>query len=324
MILAGDIGGTKTVLATFGEGPDPVRTQEFKSGDFASLEAVIDAFAPERVAAACFGVAGPVIGDSAKITNLPWTIATPSLTQRLGGARVTLLNDLQATAFGMLALPAAKFAVLQAPATAATDGTIAVIAPGTGLGEAVLVSVAGEYRALPSEGGHADFAAMTDDEFELVRFLRKRHGDHVSNERVLCGAGIGDLYSFERERSTAPEPAWLARQIASGDRNAAVSQAAVAGTDPCCVAALDRFAALLGAEASNLALRSLALGGVVIGGGIPPKVLPILQRGGLIERFNAKGRFSNWTRALGVRVALEPRAALFGAAHHATMKDQAQ
>jgi glucokinase len=323
VILAGDIGGTKTVLATFGDGPDPVRMQEFKSGDFASLEAVIDAFAPERVAAACFGVAGPVIGDSANITNLPWTIATPSLAQRLGGARVTLLNDLQATAFGMLALPADKFAVLQAPAATVSDGTIAVIAPGTGLGEAVLVSIAGEYRALPSEGGHADFAAMTDDEFELVRFLRKRHGDHVSNERVLCGAGIGDLYSFERERSTSPEPAWLAQQIASGDRNAAVSRAAVAGTDPCCVAALDWFAALLGAEASNLALRSLALGGVVIGGGIPPKVLPILQRGGLIERFNAKGRFSNWTRALGVRVALEPRAALFGAAHHATTKDHA-
>jgi glucokinase len=205
---------------------------------------------------------------------------------------------------------------LQREEVTVNGGTVAVIAPGTGLGEATLVDIGGRYHALPSEGGHADYAPGTDEEVELLRFLRKRYGGHVSYERVLSGAGIGDLYSFAREASGTSEPAWLAAKIAAGDRNAVISEAALAKTDECSVRALDLFAANLGAEAGNLALRTLATGGVVIGGGIPPKILPALQSGGLVERLNNKGRFSKWTRALGVRVALEPRAALLGAAHH--------
>jgi glucokinase len=328
VILAADIGGTKAVLAIC----DPatpalaiVRETIYHCADYPSLEAILDEFVPRGVrhglVAACFGVAGPVVDATAKITNLPWTIDAAALARRLG-VPVALLNDLQATALGALVLPGTAFAVLQVPAAPTRGGTIAVIAPGTGLGEALLVSDGRRYRALPSEGGHADFAPGSDDEIELLRYLRRIHGAHVSYERVLSGAGIGDVYDFLRTTTGAAEPAWLAAELAAGDRNAVISQTALAGRDPVCVRALEMFVDVLGAEAGNLALRGLATGGVVIGGGIPPKILPALQQPRLLERFTAKGRFAAWTRSLGVRVTLEPRAALFGAAHHAaTYKD---
>jgi len=336
-LLAGDIGGTKTVLAIcelLGAEASPipggelrvVREAQFPSASHASLEAILDQFLPAAVAAgelqpggvaaACFGVAGPVEGGAAKITNLPWTIEARALSARLGGAPVTLLNDLQTTALGALALPAAAFTPLQEPAAPLAPGaTVAVIAPGTGLGQSILLSDGVRYRALPTEAGHADFAPGTDEEIELFRFLRGRYGDHVSVERVLSGDGIGDLYDFVRAArgATEPEPPALGQ----GDRNAAISRAALDGSAPDAAHALALFAAILGAEAGNLALRSLATGGVVIGGGIPPKILPLLQTGALIDRFNAKGRFARWTRTLAVRVMLEPRAALLGAANHA-------
>ncbi|HEY0986869.1 MAG TPA: glucokinase [Kofleriaceae bacterium] len=340
MILAGDIGGTKTVLALHEPHTDPAdaggrpalgiqRETVYHCADYPSLEAILDAFLrPEdrgTLLAACFGVAGPVVDGTAKVTNLPWTIDAAVVSGKLGGIPVALLNDLQATALGMLVLPDSAFAVLQPAAEAPPPGsTIGVIAPGTGLGEAVLVSDGARYRALPSEGGHADFAPGNDEEIELWRFLRGRHGDHVSYERVLSGAGIGDLYDFIRHISGTVEPPALTEQFAGHDRNAVISRAALDRSDAACVRALDIFVELLGAEAGNLALRSLALGGVVIGGGIPPKILPALQQPRLIERFNAKGRFARVTRTLAVRVALEPRAALFGAAHHAALHKDAR
>ena len=329
MILAGDVGGTKTVVALFdhSNGLRVLRDQTYPCADYPSLEAILDNFLRARDAellvGACFGVAGPVEHGVSKITNLPWTIDARVLSARLGGIPVNLMNDLQATALGSLVLPEDKFATLQPQAAAAPNGTIAVIAPGTGLGEATLVHDGERYRSLPSEGGHADFAPGTDDEIELLRFLRKQHGHHISYERVLSGDGIGDIYGFTRAQSGTPEPGWLAQQIATGDRNAAVAKAALAGTDAACVRALEMFAEILGAEAGNIALRSVATAGVVIGGGIPPKILPALQAPRLLQRFNDKGRFAPWTRTLGVRVALEPRAALLGAAHYvATSKDQ--
>ena len=331
MILAGDIGGTKTVLAICD--PDAgfaiVRESVYRGAEYPSLEAILDAFLQPAdrgaIAAACFGVAGPVVDRAAKITNLPWTIDAAALAAKLG-VPVALLNDLQATALGALVLPATAFAVLQ-PATAvaaAPGATVAVIAPGTGLGEALLVSDGARYRALPSEGGHADFAPGTDDEIALLRYLRGLHGPHVSYERVLSGAGIGDLYGFVRAATGAEEPAWLTAELAGRDRNAVISQAALAGRDPSCVRALEMFVEVLGAEAGNLALRGLAGGGVVLGGGIPPKILPALQQPRFLERFTGKGRFTAWTRSLGVRVTLEPRAALFGAAHHAASHKDAR
>jgi glucokinase len=337
VFLAGDIGGTKTVLALCDAAPPPgattpgalaftiVREQVYLCADYPSLEAVLAAFlpagAPHGVTAACFGVAGPVVDGAAQITNLPWRIEAAAITAQLG-VPVALLNDLQATALGALVLPAAAFAVLQPAAGPAPDATIAVIAPGTGLGESLLIHDGARYRALPSEGGHADFAPGTDEEIALLHHLRGRHGDHVSYERVLSGDGIGDLYGFVRAATGAPEPAWLTAELGSGDRNAAISHVALAGRDPVCVRALEMFVEILGAEAGNLALRGLATGGVVLGGGIPPKILPALQHRRFLDRFTAKGRFFAWTASLGVRVTLEPRAALFGAAHHAaTHKD---
>jgi glucokinase len=313
MILAGDTGGTKTVLALFDRDGRVAREQLFHCAEFPSLEAILDKFAPGEIEGACFGVAGPVVAGVAHITNLPWVIDERALARKLG-APVKLLNDLQATALGTLALPAEGFAVLQPEAKHDLHGSIAVIAPGTGLGEAMLVHDGKRYVALPSEGGHADWAPGTDEELELWRFLRERHGTHVSVERVLCGNGIGDLYDFYRRG--APE---LAHE---GDRNAAVTNAALGKTDPNAMRALDLFAELLGAEAGNVALRTMSTGGVVIGGGIPPRILPALQAGRLVARFAQKGRFHKWMQALGVRVALEPRAALLGAAHYViTSKD---
>ena len=331
MILAGDIGGTKTVLALCDAAPPEAappgtlaisiaREHVYPCANYPSLEAVLDAFlpagAPHGVTAACFGVAGPVIGGSAQITNLPWRIDAAALTAKLG-VPVALLIDLQATALGALVLPATAFAVLQAEAAPAPGGTVAVIAPGTGLGEALLAHDGVRYRALPSEGGHADFAPGTDDEIALLHYLRGLHGTHVSYERVLSGAGIGDLYGFVRAATGTPEPAWLTAEFATGDHNAVVSRIGLAGRDPACVRALEMFVEILGAEAGNLALRGVTTGGVVLGGGIPPKILPALQHRRFLDRFTAKGRFSAWTASLGVRVTLEPRAALFGAAHHA-------
>lgn len=305
MILAGDIGGTKTTLALFEAGVAR-REVTVKSGDHASLEDIVEQFGPGPVSAACFGVAGPVVDGVAKITNLPWTIATRSLEQRLG-CPVQLINDLQATAYGMLVID--QFAILQ-DGPRPERATIAVIAPGTGLGESVLFHDGTRYHALPSEGGHADFAPTSDEEVQLLHFLRAKYGEHVSIERVLSGAGIGDLYDFCRGEVPALPY--------EGDRNAAISKAGCECTEPYAQRAIELFARILGAEAGNHALRGLATGGVVIGGGIPPKILPALQRGQLLERFAAKGRFHDWARALSVRVALEPRAALYGAAHQAS------
>ncbi len=313
MILAGDTGGTKTVLALFDRDGKIAREQLFHCADFASLEAILDAFAPGHIEGACFGVAGPVQAGTAKITNLPWTIEERALETQLG-APVKLLNDLQATALGTLALPPEGFSVLQPEKDHDLHGTIAVIAPGTGLGEATLVHDGRRYVALPSEGGHADWAPGTDEELDLWRFLREKYGAHVSVERVLCGNGIGDLYDFCRRG--APHLPY------EGDRNAAITKAALDKTEANAMRALDLFVELLGAEAGNVALRAMATGGVVIGGGIPPRILPVLQNGRLVARFSQKGRFHDWTLALGVRVALEPRAALLGAAHYViTSKD---
>lgn len=318
MILAGDIGGTKTTLALCDDHGVIQREATEKSGDWSSLEQIVEKFAPGTVRAACFGVAGPVVGGVAKITNLPWTIASASLTKLLGGAKVELQNDLQATALGMLVIPDSSFTVLQ-PGERPTNATVVVIAPGTGLGEATLFHDGRTYRALPSEGGHADFAPGTEEEIRLLRYLRGLYGEHVSYERVLSGDGIADLYGFCRTQADSNEPAWLTAELSSGDKNAAIAKAALANRDTCAVRALAMFVEVLGAEAGNLALRGVATGGIIIGGGIPPKILPALQTGALLARLTAKGRFQTWTRALSVRVALEPRAALLGAAHQATL-----
>ena len=348
MILAGTIGATKTVLALCDAtetGVRIVRSERFASQELTSLDKALDSFLRERdieaLYGACFGVAGPVIDGTARVTNLGWLVDAAPLAQKFG-IDVTLINDLQAMALGSLVVSEDKLVVLQAPLpvergsdpTMVTPGgrtrsstrppppvpqfggaAIAVLALGTGLGEATLVHDGKRYRALPSEGGHSDFAPATDDELELFKFLRARHG-HVSYERVLSSGGIVDLYEMVRSRAIEREPTWLAHDIAAGDPSMAIVDAALAGKDPCCVRAVEMFTEILGAEAGNIALRAVA-GSVVIGGGIPHKLLPALRSGGLTKRFNDKGRFSRWTQQVGIRVLVEPRAGLLGAAQHA-------
>jgi glucokinase len=317
-ILAGDIGATKTALALFdviaGRPLRLAKQATFVSRDYPSLEAILGKFTAARavLARACFGVAGPVEHGIAHLTNLPWVVDEQALAAALRTPSVSVINDLQAAAYGMLFVDPTQFAVLHAGPGAALHATLAVIAPGTGLGEALLFWDGERYHAVASEGGHADFAPETDQEIELLRCLRQRFG-HVSYERILSGDGIANVYAFLRKHDS--EPAWLAERLAHGDRNAAITEIALAGQDRACVEAVDMFCAILGAEASNLALKGLATGGVIIGGGIAPKILPALQRGGLIARFTDKGRFSDWVGKLDLRVALDPRAPLLGAAN---------
>jgi glucokinase len=266
------------------------------------------------VTAACFGVAGAVLGGQVKLTNLPWTANRARIAALLPAARISLVNDVQATGFGALHLGAEALHVLNAGAPPAEPGNVAVIAAGTGLGEGFLFWDGARYRPAASEGGHADFAPRSDAEIDLHRFLRERFG-RVSYERILSGPGLASLYEFERARSgSAPSPA-LAARLAAGDPAAAVTDAALAREDESCIAALDRFCEIYGAEAGNLALKVLATGGVFIAGGIAPRILPVLTKSAFLHAFTAKGRFGEMLARVPVKVVLETRVALIGAAH---------
>ncbi|HZR81858.1 MAG TPA: glucokinase [Candidatus Binatia bacterium] len=322
--LAGDIGGTKTILALFTARDDdlrPVREETYQSREHAAFDEILSAF--ERasgglaIRAACFDVAGPVVDGRVKTTNLPWMLDERELARRLGIARVKLLNDLEATAYGMLHLPPEDLVELNRGTRPAHPGNVAVIAAGTGLGEAMLYWDGSHHHPIASEGGHADFAPRSDLEIDLLRFLRAEVGGHVSCERVLSGPGVFAVYRFLRSTGVAPEPDWLARDIAAGDPSAAVSRAALERGDDLATRALDLFCELYGAEAGNMALRALTAGGVYVGGGIAPKILPALKRGTFMRGFTDKGRFAGYVGGIDVRVCLNPRAALIGSANFA-------
>ncbi len=328
MILAGDIGGTKTVLALFepeGERLRPVRRSTFPSRSSATFEAILDEFlaptpggAPATdIETACFGVAGPVIDGQCRTTNLPWNLVETDLARHLRVGRVVLLNDLEAAAYGMLFLGEAELTVLNPGASPPRRGNVAVIAAGTGLGEAFLHWDGGAYHPIASEGGHCDFAPRGPLEDALLVYLRGRCGGHVSYERILSGPGFHHIYSFLLDRGEHRESAAVAEAIAAGDPNAAITQFGLDGSDPVCVATLDLFASIYGAEAGNLALKCVARS-VFVGGGIAPRILPVLQRGGFLASFLAKGRFESLMRDVGVSVALNPDAPLLGAARYAT------
>jgi glucokinase len=318
--IAGDVGGTRTRLSLFERVAGRLvqhAERVYASAEHASLEEVLARHRRETgaapVAAACFGVAGPVFEGRAFATNLPWESIEEASLARALGAPVRLVNDLEAAAYGMLALPDDALLELNPAAAPPRRGHAAVIAAGTGLGEAFLLWDGRRHRALPGEGGHADFAPRTDEELELLRWLRARLGGRVSWERVVSGPGLLDLYRFARERSGAAEPAWLTRRLAEEDPSAVVSQVALAAGDAACEHALALFVSAYGAEAGNMAVRCLARGGVFVGGGIAPKILPALRSGAFLEAFTDKGRFEGLLRGIPVRVALDPRAALLGA-----------
>jgi glucokinase len=268
----------------------------------------------EPIEAACFGVAGPVVGDRVAVTNLSWDVDGRALGALLRGVPVLLLNDLEALAYGAGLLPDDRLAVVN-PGRARA-GNRAVIAAGTGLGEAGLAWDGRRHRPFASEGGHADFAPRSERELALLRFLARRHG-HVSWERVVSGPGLVSCFEFLRDDEGMPVPPALATAVAAGDPAAAISAAALAGTTPIASAALDLFVDSYGAEAGNLALKLMATGGVYVGGGIAPKILPRLLAGGFRRAFVAKGRFEGLLADVPVRVVLDPRTALYGTAHHA-------
>src|SRR5574337_1803610 len=320
MILAGDIGGTKIVIGLFEEAADRlqvIREETFPSQNYGSLEAILDRFfglgTRASLRAACFGVAGPVIDGKSNVTNLPWILDERRLVEVLRVPHVKLLNDLEATACGVLHLEPTDLYVLQPGLP--RNGNIAVIAAGTGLGEAILYWDGARYHPIATEGGHADFAPRSDLEVELLRYLQREYG-HVSYERVLSGPGLFNIYRFLRDSGVASEPKWLRMRIAEEDPGAVISEIGLTGNDPLCTQALDLFCAIYGAEAGNLALKAFAIGGVYVGGGIAPKILPKLQDGVFTQAFADKGRFTELLRSIEVKVALNPCAALLGAAHY--------
>jgi glucokinase len=320
MILCGDVGGTKTTLALFPrERPsDPVDPFTYASRTAAGLDELVTAFlarAPTDVDAACFGIAGPVVGDRVATTNLPWVIEGAALAARLGGRPVFLLNDLEALAHGVSLVPAEQLAVLN-PGTPRPGGNAAVIAVGTGLGEAGLLWDGRRHLPLASEGGHRDFAPRTEREVALLRHLQGRF-DHVSTERVLSGPGLVHVLEFLRDVEGQPVPPALAAALAGEDAPAAIAAAALTGKVAIAVAALDLFAAIYGAEAGNLALTFTATGGVWVGGGIAPRILAKLADGTFRDAFLAKGRFRGFLEHVAVRVILEEHTALRGAARYA-------
>lgn len=323
MILAGDIGGTKTNLALYepSESGLKVKVQhQFKSRDFSSLSDVIMVFLEKtskpKVEAACFGIAGPVINGRCRTTNLPWDITTSGLQEHLDTDKVRLMNDLESTAYGMLYLEENEFVDLN-PNGRVIDGNRAIIAAGTGLGEALMYWDGGEYHPIGTEGGHTDFAPVTAQQDDLLKWMRNRYPGHVSIERILSGPGVYTLFEFLSETSSTPQPAFMTMSSQGEDRSAMVSQGALRDNDPLCLATLRLFSEIYGAEAGNLALKSLSLGGVYIGGGIAPKILPILQSDHFMNGFAGKGRFEEMLRGMQVRIALNAETSLLGAAHFA-------
>jgi glucokinase len=323
-IIAGDLGGTKTLLALYHEKNGRfalLRDATYPSQGHQTFEEILDAFLAagpaEAIDAACFDVAGPVAEGRVQTTNLPWLLDERALASKLGTPRVKLLNDLEATAYGMLHLPASDLACLHPGATPARPGHIAVIAAGTGLGEAYLFWDGKDHHPIASEGGHADFAPRNDLEIGLLRWLRGRLDGHVSYERVLSGPGLFSVYEYLRDSRVAPESGALKSELAAGgDPSAAVSRAALERNEELAVRTLDLFGELYGAEAGNMALRALTSGGVYLGGGIAPKILPALQRS-FVRGYLAKGRFAKLLGDIPVHVSLEPRTALLGAANFA-------
>ncbi len=321
MLLAGDIGGTKTVLAVYAEDATdfdhkPLIEAVFPSSEFNSLEAIVQEFLKDGttdLSGACFGVAGPVVDRRAEVTNLEWVIDADAISEKLG-VNTHLLNDLEAIANAVPYLEASDLFVLN-EGRPSPQGAIGVIAPGTGLGEAFLVWDGERYESYPSEGGHAAFAPTYSRQVDLLTYWLSRM-NHVSYERLCSGLGIPNIYRFLLDSGDYEEPAWLTDALAAAaDPTPVIVRTAVEGTADICVETLNLFMEILGGEAANLALKVLATGGIYIGGGIPPRILAQLEAGRFMEVFCSKGRFSEMMATMPVYVIRNPKVALYGAAY---------
>ncbi len=322
-VLAGDVGGTKTHLAVFspGSGPwIPLAEATFSSRDYPGLEPMIREFlssAEVAVDRASIGVAGPVFDGKARITNLPWVLDEIELAKNLGLASVKLLNDLLALANAVSLLKGKDLHTLN-PGRRDPEGSLAVIAPGTGLGAAYLTWSGTCYRAFPSEGGHADFAPADSTQAGLLAYMTERYG-HVSWERVCSGIGLLNIYAYLKESGLANEPAWLAQKLASADDPIPeMAKVAMDPGNPCsiCRETFEIFLSILGSVSGNIALQMMSTGGLYLGGGIPPRILELLQNGVFMRSFLNKGRMSGLMGRIPVYVILNQNAALIGAACH--------
>ncbi len=328
MIIAGDIGGTKTNVALFEtRGRDLGRIvvqQSFPSGGYDSLEAILADFVkahrPDAVTGACFGVAGPVVRGRVEATNLAWKVSDESLARSLKLHSVQLINDLEATAYGIEELTAEQLYTLN-EGEADPRGHRALIAAGTGLGTAGIFNDGGRFIPMASEGGHMDFAPRNGREFELLAYLHEKVRGRVSYERVMSGLGIFNIYSFMRDRGYGEEPAWLADEIVSGDATAAIARAGLGGRSELATMTLQMFVELYGAMAGNIALLFKATGGLYVGGGIAPKILDKLKDGTFMRNYGDKGRMSGLVMSIPVRVILDDKAALYGAGRRALMAE---
>lgn len=323
MILAGDIGGTKVNLAFFGEDLQlkPENFASFHSRDFKSLDEIVHQFLTERkltVEFACFGIAGPVRNGRAQLTNLPWLIDARELAGILQLKNVWLINDLEANAYGLAALTSNDIVELNAgEPNVVGDG--AIISAGTGLGEAGLFWDGNRHLPVASEGGHCDFAPRTDLDLELLKYLRAKVGQ-VSWEHVLSGAGTVHIYEFLRDTGRGEESALLAEQMRNDDPAKVITVTALENKSELCAKALELFVTYYGAEASNLALKMLATGGIYVGGGIAPKIITKLKDGTFMKAFIGQGRMKDLLAAIPVRVVMNDKTALLGAGRYAAMQ----
>jgi glucokinase len=328
MILAGDVGGTKVHLALYNFVAGrlvAVREQKFPAHEFGSLQEVVQRFLTdkeaaadsqrEEIIAACFGCPGPVRDGRLKLTNLPWVLDARELRAGLGIEHIFLINDLEANGYGIPELAPDAIATLQ-EGDAKTVGHRGLVSAGTGLGEALLVwdAKAQKHLPLPSEGGHCDFAARNDREIALLEYLQRTLKGRVSFERVVSGLGIQNIYAFLRDDQKMDEPAWLRDRLKAEDPNAVIGSCAEDGSSEICVETMRIFVSAYGAEAGNVALKVLASGGIYLGGGIAPKVMKTMQNGEFLKAFLDKGRLSPILEAIPVRIILDDRCALLGAA----------
>jgi glucokinase len=324
LILAGDIGGTKTHLAVFSFQDNNLKAEfekTFPSQEYSGLEPILEEFfatGKHPIGRASFGIAGPLVDGRVNPPNLDWIVDPLSLAKTLELPSVSLLNDLEAAAYGIFTLAPDEFLVLN-EGVIRRPGNKVLIAAGTGLGETILFDDGKNYYPLASEGGHADFAARNELEIDLLRYLIGRFG-RVSYERVVSGPGLSNIYDFLKDRAELGVPDWFAEKMAAAeDRSALISQAALAGEPEIAVQALNMFVSSYGAEAGNLALKGKAIGGVYVGGGIAPKMLNKLRDGTFMQAFNDKGRYRELVSSIPVYVVLNEKAALRGAAYHATL-----
>ena len=321
MILAGDVGGTKVDLGLFDfiNGKlKPTRDKVFKAKDYPGLEVIVKEFlGADKVTAACFGVPGPVRDGRLRLTNLPWTLDSRELSAGLGIQHVFLINDLEANGYGVAELAPEQIYTL-AEGDPSQIGNRALIAAGTGLGQGLLIWNGRTHVPYPSEGGHADYAPRNEDEIDLLRFLKEKYNGRVSFERVVAGMGLTSIYEFLRDVRGMEEPKSLAEKIAAaGDPNSVITEMALSAKSEICVKAMDMFVSAYGAEAGNLALKVLSVGGLYVGGGIAPRIIEKLKDGTFMKAFTDKGRLSQLLINMPVRIILEPRAAQLGAAAYA-------